>query len=63
MSVTSRPIGCRSSAPPLAFTLKDRKIDITNVSKIQSRQTFHETFANLIKLGSSDKQDIKVILI
>lgn len=27
---------------------------------LQTRQEFHETFANLIKLGSSDKQDAKL---
>lgn len=27
---------------------------------LQTRQDFHETFANLIKLGSSDKQESKL---
>lgn len=78
MSVASRPIGCRSSAPPLAFIPKDAmssgslcvKSVITNSAAaavnqnektmLQTRQDFHETFANLIKLGSSDKQESKL---
>lgn len=78
MSVASRPIGCRSSAPPLAFVQKDTlssmaictKSSIANATStaaspnektmLQTRQDFHETFANLIKLGSSDKQESKL---
>lgn len=77
MSVTSRPVGCRSSAPAQAFSQKDlstifsqasiaqqRKLNNANTSSeksiLQTRQEFHETFANLIKLGSNDKQDAKI---
>lgn len=78
MSVASRPIGCRSSAPPLAFAQKDTMPSHTMIVKmcaanaaaaaasqnektmLQTRQDFHETFANLIKLGSSDKQESKL---
>lgn len=78
MSVTSRPIGCRSSAPAQAFQTfpqkeciaqtfaltsaippNNRLTNNANLSE-KSRQEFHETFANLIKLGSSDKQDAKL---
>lgn len=78
MSVTSRPIGCRSSAPAQAFQTfpsnectvqtfaltsalppNNRCANSANLSE-KSRQEFHETFANLIKLGSSDKQDAKL---
>lgn len=78
MSVTSRPIGCRSSAPAQAFqtftpkectaqtyTLtsalpaNNRLASSASLSE-KSRQEFHATFANLIKLGSSDKQDAKL---
>lgn len=78
MSVTSRPIGCRSSAPAQAFSQRDigpcfmsiasgvqpnRMLGInaslSEKTMLQTRQEFHETFANLIKLGSSDKQDVK----
>lgn len=62
MSVTSRPVGCRTSAPPLAFqvTNKGQTCEYDR-SKLQTRRDFHETFANLIKLGStSDKQESKV---
>lgn len=79
MSVQSRPIGCRSSAPaqafsqkeighchyPLASMIQPNKLATTSTSlseksMLQTRQEFHETFANLIKLGSSDKQDAKI---
>lgn len=69
MSVTSRPVGCRSSAPASAFAQKDQSGALVNdnsqfdKSMLQSRQDFHETFANLIKLGSSDKQESKVIIV
>lgn len=90
MSVGSRPIGCRSSAPPLAFSHKDTfaplmtgmrsmTVNVTATTTaattttaetttdsqnektmLQTRKDFHETFANLIKLGSSDKQESKL---
>lgn len=78
MSVTSRPIGCRSSAPAQAFPQKEigatfvlastmqpnnklvSNVSLSEKSLLQTRQEFHETFANLIKLGSSDKQDAKL---
>lgn len=59
MSVTSRPVGCRTSAPPISFgCTTDEAFD----RKFQTRRDFHETFANLIKLGSSnsDKQETKI---
>lgn len=58
MSVTSRPVGCRTSAPPISFGIHVELVD----RKFQSRRDFHETFANLIKLGStiSDKQETKM---
>jgi len=60
MSLTSRPIGSRMSAPPSAFA--QNVINLTTDSTdetaiLQTRKTFHDTFANLIKLGSGDKQD------
>lgn len=58
MSVSSRPVGCRSSAPPTAF-LQNLKLDLIDSKKLKPRKEFHETFANLIKLGSTDRQDIK----
>lgn len=76
MSVNSRPVGCRSSAPAQAFSHKDLcatfaaaaairssgdDADVRNEKSIlQTRQEFHETFANLIKLGSGDKQESKL---
>lgn len=74
MSVSSRPVGCRSSAPPLAFLQKESTFGPTcplikskilpaatqdEQAMLQTRQDFHETFANLIKLGSCDKQEGK----
>lgn len=59
MSVTSRPIGCRSSAPASAFILKDSVVTDEN-SVLKSRQEYHESFSSVVKLGSSDKQDGKV---
>lgn len=57
MSVKSRPVGCRISAPPTAFsTISFPKIT-TSESAPQTRREFHETFSNLIKLGSNDKQE------
>lgn len=90
-SVSTRPVGCRTSAPAIAFPTLDAasasaaaqltgrmggrishaaadckqlaeedgltcRFDRT---KLQVRREFHETFANLIKLGS-DKQDNRV---
>lgn len=61
MSVKSRPIGCRISAPPSSFiaginstsnSLKDVPAP-TNIPT--NRAEFHDTFSNLIKLGSVDK--------
>lgn len=66
MCVASRPveqIGTRMSAPPATFM---RELATTalhlpgDVPRIQTRKEFHETFANLIKLGTSDKADSKV---
>ncbi|XP_058813775.1 mitogen-activated protein kinase kinase kinase 4 [Topomyia yanbarensis] len=55
MSVKSRPVGCRTSAPPSAF-VNFRDCSINAGSEIpQNRIAFHETFSNLIKLGSIDK--------
>ncbi|XP_022216734.2 mitogen-activated protein kinase kinase kinase 4 isoform X1 [Drosophila obscura] len=63
--VSSRPIGYRSSAPPLAFAAQlpagllsgcHGKQQTVGLGK---RKDFHETFANLIKLGSVDRQDAK----
>lgn len=76
MSVISRPVGCRSSAPAQAFIQKDLAAAFASAAitrsandsgdarsektLLQTRQEFHETFANLIKLGSSDKQESKI---
>lgn len=58
MSVRSRPVGCRISAPPTAFlSLTFPKISTSSESTPQTRREFHETFSNLIKLGSNDKQE------
>ncbi|XP_055550883.1 mitogen-activated protein kinase kinase kinase 4 isoform X1 [Wyeomyia smithii] len=55
MSVKSRPIGCRTSAPPSAFA-NFRDCPANARTEIpQNRIAFHETFSNLIKLGSIDK--------
>ncbi|KAM7360361.1 mitogen-activated protein kinase kinase kinase 4 isoform 2-T3 [Cochliomyia hominivorax] len=59
MSVSSRPIGCRSSAPPLAFA-QQLQIGFQATPGFKKRKDFHETFANLIKLGSVDRQDNKL---
>lgn len=59
MSVTSRPIGCRSSAPATAFIVKDSAMSDEN-SQQKCRQDFYENFSNMVKLGCSDKQDGKV---
>ncbi|XP_034488775.1 mitogen-activated protein kinase kinase kinase 4 isoform X1 [Drosophila innubila] len=63
--VSSRPIGCRSSAPPLAFApqlpqLPQLRVDGKQTPGLAKRKDFHETFANLIKLGSVDRQDAKL---
>lgn len=71
MCVASRPveqIGTRMSAPPATFM---RELATSfhlpgvggaggDLPRIQTRKEFHETFANLIKLGMSDKTDSKV---
>ncbi|XP_026840000.1 mitogen-activated protein kinase kinase kinase 4 isoform X2 [Drosophila persimilis] len=63
--VSSRPSGYRSSAPPLAFAAQlpagllsggHGKQQSVGIGK---RKDFHETFANLIKLGSVDRPDAK----
>lgn len=59
MSVSCRPAGCRLSAPVAAFGLKEFRPKQDTTPKLQNRQEFHETFSNLIKLGSSDKQQEK----
>ncbi|XP_065371701.1 mitogen-activated protein kinase kinase kinase 4 isoform X1 [Calliphora vicina] len=59
MSVSSRPIGCRSSAPPLAFA-HQLQLGFQATPGFKIRKEFHETFANLIKLGSVDRQDAKL---
>ncbi|ALC45477.1 Mekk1 [Drosophila busckii] len=61
--VSSRPIGCRSSAPPLAFAAQLPALRIAEgkpAAGMNKRKEFHETFANLIKLGSVDRQDAKL---
>lgn len=61
--VSSRPIGCRSSAPPLAFTPQLPALggqESKSTPGLEKRKNFHETFANLIKLGSVDRQDAKL---
>ncbi|XP_029713215.2 mitogen-activated protein kinase kinase kinase 4 isoform X2 [Aedes albopictus] len=56
MSVKSRPIGCRTSAPPSAFAnFRDSSVNFTTTDIPQNRIAFHDTFSNLIKLGSIDK--------
>lgn len=59
LSVTSRPIGCRASAPPQAF-LSNTSNNGIKTSAFELRREFHDTFSNLIKLGSVDRQDAKV---
>ncbi|XP_016936604.4 mitogen-activated protein kinase kinase kinase 4 isoform X1 [Drosophila suzukii] len=62
--VSSRPIGYRSSAPPLAFAAQlpagMLRSDGRATPGLGKRKDFHETFANLIKLGSVDRQDAKL---
>ncbi|XP_011195434.2 mitogen-activated protein kinase kinase kinase 4 isoform X1 [Zeugodacus cucurbitae] len=57
MCVSSRPIGCRASAPASAFVQQLRS---ERTPGLNIRKEFHETFANLIKLGSVDRQDAKL---
>jgi mitogen-activated protein kinase kinase kinase 4 len=57
MSVTSRPVGCRISAPPSAFSAVGFPKIATSENVPQTRREFHETFSNLIKLGSNEKQE------
>ncbi|XP_075149003.1 mitogen-activated protein kinase kinase kinase 4 isoform X2 [Haematobia irritans] len=59
MSVSSRPICCRSSAPPQAF-MHNFNLGFQSTPGFKIRKEFHETFANLIKLGSVDRQDAKL---
>jgi len=58
------PIGYRSSAPPLAFAAQlpagMLRSDGRATPGLGKRKDFHETFANLIKLGSVDRQDAKL---
>uniref|UniRef100_A0A8D8B413 Mitogen-activated protein kinase kinase kinase 4 n=1 Tax=Culex pipiens TaxID=7175 RepID=A0A8D8B413_CULPI len=55
MSVKSRPVGCRTSAPPSAFANFRDSVHISKSDIPQNRIAFHDTFSNLIKLGSIDK--------
>ncbi|XP_055622452.1 mitogen-activated protein kinase kinase kinase 4 isoform X2 [Toxorhynchites rutilus septentrionalis] len=55
MSVKSRPVGCRTSAPPLAFASFRESSANIGAAIPENRIAFHETFSNLIKLGSIDK--------
>lgn len=57
MSVTSRPVGCRISAPIATFIGINFPKMSTSESVPQTRREFHETFSNLIKLGSNEKQE------
>lgn len=57
MCVSSRPTGCRASAPASAFV---QQLRCERTPGLNIRKEFHETFANLIKLGSVDRQDAKV---
>lgn len=64
MSVSSRPVGCRMSAPPTSFNLQTLTVSKFTENKkkekepkLPNRQEFHETFSNLIKLGSIDKEN------
>lgn len=60
MSVSCRPIGCRSSAPPSAFVdVNNQKEKVVKDNNLKRRQEFYEVFSNMIKLGSSDKQEQK----
>lgn len=69
MCVKSRPSACRLSAPPHAFPQNESFVLIntdtttggTPLKKPQTRQEFHEIFVNVIKLGNSDRQDVKSI--
>lgn len=63
LSVSSRPIGCRASAPPQAFLSSATSASAIKTPAFQLRREFHDTFANLIKLGSVDRQDAKVRVI
>lgn len=61
MSVKSRPIGCRTSAPASAFANAFKEATQTTSNQIvdttfaNNRTDFHDTFSHLIKLGSIDK--------
>uniref|UniRef100_A0A182N4P5 Mitogen-activated protein kinase kinase kinase 4 n=1 Tax=Anopheles dirus TaxID=7168 RepID=A0A182N4P5_9DIPT len=64
MSVTSRPVGCRISAPPAAYrdiifhsgAFEGVGPRATETTIPQNRINFHATFSDLIKLGSVDKE-------
>ncbi|XP_041760496.1 mitogen-activated protein kinase kinase kinase 4 [Anopheles merus] len=67
MSVTSRPVGCRISAPPVAyrdviFNSQPGIVEGVGGARTvdcaipQNRINFHATFSDLIKLGSVDKE-------
>lgn len=65
MCVASRPveqIGTRMSAPPATF-MREFATSLHQPGegpRLQTRKEFHETFATLIKLGTTDKADSKV---
>uniref|UniRef100_A0A182Q9N5 Protein kinase domain-containing protein n=1 Tax=Anopheles farauti TaxID=69004 RepID=A0A182Q9N5_9DIPT len=62
MSVTSRPVGCRISAPPAAYRdiifppPDGAGLGTSEMVIPQNRINFHATFSDLIKLGSVDKE-------
>lgn len=66
MCVASKPveqIGTRMSAPPATFLRElatSFHLPPGETPRIQTRKEFHETFSNLIKLGTTDKADSKV---
>ncbi|KAL9891810.1 mitogen-activated protein kinase kinase kinase 4 isoform 2-T2 [Glossina fuscipes fuscipes] len=61
MSVSSRPTGCRASAPPQTFA-HNQQLATQHSPELKLRREFHDTFANLIKLGSMDRQEVKLSL-
>lgn len=62
MSVKSRPIGCRISAPATAFLSNMSAFTTVSAKDVEpSRLEFQETFAHLVKLGSVDKTTSKSI--
>lgn len=52
---STRPTGCRVSAPPLSFSSHSSLI--ADVTSDTSRTKFHEIFSNLIKLGSIERTE------